>query len=170
MEDVAERTVLHLGLDHTMFNIELIFEPASDRIHIIEINPRLCGQFADLYRKVDGTSGYEVALALAAGDEPRVRRNEGPYRMATSFPLRTFTPVRLSRAPTPADHAAAEALFERTLVWLECAEGADLSDFEAEDGWSTRYAVVNLGADSRAGLRARLDAVAGRLGFEFEAL
>ena len=170
MAAITRRAVLHLGLDHTLFNVEMIYEPVSDTIRIIEINPRLCGQFADLYRKVDGVSGYEVALALAAGDEPPARRGGGAYRMATSFPLRTFERVRVRTAPDASAVAAAEGLFPETLVWPECSAGTDLSDFEAEDGWSCRYAVANVGADSRAELRARLSAVTDRLGFDFESV
>jgi biotin carboxylase len=168
MARIARRAILHLGLDQTLFNIEMIYEPASDRIHIIEINPRLCGQFADLYHKVDGVSGYEVALVLAAGDETPVARGGGRRRMASSFPLRTFRPVRVRQAPDDERVAAVEALFGDTLVWLECRQGAELSDFEAEDGRSCRYAVVNVGADSRAELRGRLESVTRELGIVLE--
>ncbi len=169
MCDIARRAVLGLGLDQTLFNVEMIYEPVADRIHIIEINPRICGQFADLYRKVDGMSGYAVSLALAVGESPAAAEG-GRYRMASSFPLRTFEPVRVTRAPTPADVSAVEREHPQTLVWVECEEGVDLSDFEAEDGWSSRYAVVNLGAQSRRELRTRVDAVVERLGFHLEPL
>lgn len=168
MVGIARKAILGLGLDHTLFNVEMIYEPVSDRIRIVEINPRLCGQFADLYRKVDGASGYEAALAVAAGEAPPAGEGGGRYRMATSFPLRTFEPVRVRRAPDAEGVAAVEALFDETLVWLECGEGADLSDFVAEDGWSCRYAVVNLGGDTRQELRSRLAAVEERLGIELE--
>jgi hypothetical protein len=166
MADVARRVMPALGLEGSLFNIEMIYEPVRDRIRIVEINPRLCGQFADLYAKVDGVNGYEVALALASGERPGVRRGEGRYRAATSFPLRVFEPVRVERAPGTADVAAAEALYPESLIWSECETGQTLADFEAEDGHSSRYGVVNLGADDRRGLLERLDAVVARLGFE----
>ncbi len=170
MGAIADRVVRHLGLDHTLFNIEMIYEPVSDTIRIIEINPRLCGQFADLYLKVDGVSSYQIALALAAGHEPPEREGRGVHSVTSSFPLRTYQPVRVRRAPSPDDVVAAEALVPGTLVWLECADGQELADFEAEDGWSSRYAVVNLGGGTRAELRERLQAVVDRLGFELEPL
>jgi biotin carboxylase len=166
MEQIARRAILGLGLENSLFNIEMIYEAVRDRIHIIEINPRLCGQFGDLYAKVDGVNSYEVALALAAGDPPELPRGQGRYRAATSFPLRVFEPVQVARAPSAADVSAAEALYPETLVWPECQTGESLIDFEAEDGHSSRYAVVNLGADDRQGLLERLDAVVGRLGFD----
>jgi len=170
MAEIARRTISALGLSDSLFNIEMIYEAVRDRIHIVEVNPRLCGQFADLYAKVDGVSSYEVALALATGETPRLRRGQGRYRAATSFPLRVFQPVRVARAPSGEDVAAAEALFPETLVWSECVTGQLLSDFEEEDGHSCRYAVVNVGADDRRGLLERLDAVVDRLGFELRPL
>jgi biotin carboxylase len=171
MADVTRRVARALGLRQTLFNLELIYEPASDSIQIIEMNPRLCGQFADLYAKVDGTSSYEVALALACGEEPHRRRHEGRWKCATSFPLRVFEPVRVLSAPDAARIAEVEARHPDALIWWECAAGDELSDFEhLEDGNSFRYGVVNLGADSRAGLLAKLGQVQEDLGCHFESI
>lgn len=168
MAEIARRAIAHLGLSHTLFNIEMIFDASTNQMHIIEVNPRLCGQFADLYRKVDGVSGYEVALALATGERPRRRQRGGAYAFASSFPLRVFEPVRVLQAPTADDIRSAEALFPGTLVWNECRTGQMLADFERiEDGQSCRYAVVNLGADSRDALDARLAGIRQRLGYDF---
>jgi hypothetical protein len=171
MAAIAGRAILHLGLDRSLFNIEMFHDPVRDRIAIIEINPRMCGQFADLYAKVDGTNGYEVALALAAGERPSPARGRGPFAAAASFPLRVFSPVRVARAPDARDVRGAEARFPGTLVWNECADGDLLTDFETgEDGRSQRYAVVNLGGADRADCAARLAEVRSLLGHAFEPL
>lgn len=171
MADVARRAISGLGLDASLFNIEMTWDPESDRIAIVEVNPRISGQFADLYQKVDGVNGYEIALALCTGAELPASRGPGPYPMASSIPLRVFEPRRVLSAPTPEDVAAAEALFPGTLVWSECAAGEALSDFDVdEDGASHRYAVVNLGGHSREEIAARCDAVEARLGYRMEAL
>jgi biotin carboxylase len=166
MQDVARRVVRELGLDRTLWNIEMTWDPATDRVAIIEVNPRICGQFADLYQKVDGANGYEVALALALGERPRVRQGAGRHRAAASFPLRVFEPCRVAAAPDAAAIAAAEAAFPGALVWSECTAGDELADFDVdEDGASHRYAVVNLGGASREDLDARLAEIVGRLGW-----
>lgn len=171
LEDVVRRIIPRHGLAECLFNVEVTYDPERDRIGIIEVNPRLCGQFADLYAKVDGTNTYEVALALAAGDTPRVRRGAGTCRYATSFPLRLFEPTRVVRAPTPHDVTAAEELFPGTHVWLECCQDQSLDDFaRLEDGASARYAVVNIGADTPETIQERCDCVVERLGFEFAPL
>ena len=171
MAEITARAVAAAGLDATLFNLELIWDPATGRLSIVEINPRMCGQFSDLYAKVDGVSGYEIALALAAGERPALRRRAGRHAVAASVPLRLFEPVRVARAPDAADLAAAEALFPGTLIWNECATGDRLADFDLwEDGRSRRYAVVNLGAPDRAAILERLDRVRERLGYRFEPL
>ncbi len=169
MVDVTFRAVAALGLRDTLYNVELLHDAAADRVWIIEVNPRMCGQFADLYEKVDGVNGYEVALALAVGDRPPHRVREGRFGAAASFPLRVFEPVRVARIPGDRELRAAEALVPGSLVWLECEEGQVLADFRAvEDGHSARYAIVNLGARDAAELTERIAAVRGALGFRFE--
>lgn len=171
MAAIAARAIRASGLESTLFNLEMIWDPATGRLAIIEINPRMCGQFSDLYAKVDGVAGYEIALALAAGEPPRRARREGRFGAAASVPLRVFELVRVTRAPTPEDVAAAEALHPGTRVWTECVTGEELVDFDWwEDGKSYRYAIVNLGAPDRATLLERLEEVKERLGYRFEAL
>lgn len=160
MGEVALRVARHVGLRETLFNVEMIWDPQTDGFGIVEINPRGCGQFADLYAKVDGRSSYEVALALAAGEPVPEARGRGAYRAAASFPLRVFRPVRVTRVPDAARLRAIERANAGTLVWLECDAGDELTDFKTlEDGESARYGIVNLGGASRADLDARLAAV-----------
>jgi len=166
MAGVAERVIVELGLERTLFNIEMTWDAARDRIAIVEVNPRICGQFGDLYQKVDGTNTYEIALALCTGERPVWTKGRGRYAAAASQPLRVFEPMTVEAAPGPAEIAAAESLFPETLVWSECRAGDELADFEVdEDGASHRYAVVNLGGASRDEIAHRCAAVQERLGY-----
>jgi len=168
--DVARRVIGALGLDWTLWNVEMMYDASADRVSIVEVNPRICGQFADLYQKVDGANGYEVALALCTGERPRISPGGGRYAAAASFPLRVFAPTVVDAAPSDADAADAEALFAETLVWRECRAGDALRDFAGEDGASQRYAIVNVGGADRAELAQRCRAVEARLGFRLRAL
>lgn len=168
---VACATALALGLDHTLFNVELFHDVATGRSGLIEINPRPCGQFADLYQKVDGTSGFELALALATGRELVPARGAGAFAAAASVPLRVFRSVRVRRAPDPAAQRALEARHADTLVWSECRAGEEFRvQPEVEDGHSVRYGVVNLGAAGRGAVADELAVIERELGFEFEPL
>jgi hypothetical protein len=132
---------------------------------VIEVNARLCGQFGDLWQDVHGANGYEHALALAAGEAPSEARDRGEFRFAASVPLRTFEPVRVERAPTAARLTDVERAHPGVRVWWECREGQVLADFDAAgEGQGFRYAVLNVGADTRAGLVERARAVEEALG------
>lgn len=158
-----------LGLRWTMFNVEWMWDAERDRLHLVEINPRMCGQFSDLYEKVDGVHGHRVAFDLACGRVPQRIERAGAYACAASFPLRIFAPVTVTRIPTASDQAAAMATFAGTLFWNEVKEGAVLRDFvTGEDGHSCRYGVINLGGPDRRMLGARLAALQDRLGYRFE--
>ena len=140
-------------------------------LHLIEINPRLCGQFGDLYEKVDGTNGFELALALACGETPVVRRGAGAFPAAASIPLRVFRSARLRRAPLAGEQRDAERRHPGTLVWSDCRSGDVLRvGSDVEDGQSVRYGVVNLGGASRNDIQEKLAAVARDLAFEFAPL
>ncbi len=168
MEDVARRIIRRIGLDNSLFNVEMFHDPSTGRIDVIEVNPRMCGQFADLYELVDGTHGYDVALSLAVGRRPAVRRRGGRYPVASSFALRVFEPVEVVRAPGAADLRAAESLHFGTRAWSECRTGETLGALEsAEDGASLRYAVINAGAADRRSAIEVSERVRERLGFEF---
>jgi biotin carboxylase len=168
MGDVARRVVEGSGLDATIFNVEMLHDPSTGTIGVVELNARMCGQFADLYEKVDGVNGYEIALALATGRPPPIRRREGAHRTAASVPFRVFEPVRVLRAPDQERVAAVEDDHPGTIVWNECEPGQVLDDFTSgEDGASARYAVVNLGASDRASLLRTLDEIRERLGHAF---
>lgn len=167
MAEIARRLMPRLGLRWTMFNIEMNWNPATDRIHIIEVNPRISGQFGDLYQKVDGTNAYEVMLSLSRAERPTVRRDGDG--VAASVPLRVYEPCRVTRAPSAERIADVMTAFPGTLVWSKVREGQSLADFEtAEDGRSFRYAVINAGAESRAALEAKIATVRDALGYAFE--
>lgn len=171
MRDLARRLVPALGLERSMFNVELVHDAERDRIAILEVNPRLCGQFADLYELVHGVNGYVVAMELATGGYPQLDRGAGPCAASASFPERVFHPSRVVAAPDEETIRAVEERFPGTHVWSECRAGDELTDFErGEDGASARYAVINTGAESRAALLERVEAVRRELGFRLEPL
>jgi hypothetical protein len=168
---VAAAQALVLGLENTLFNVELFHDPSTDRIGLIEINPRLCGQFGDLYAKVDGRSGFELALALCCGEEPRDVGRGAAHAAAASVPLRIFRSARARAVPGTEEWNVLQRDFSDALVWSDIREGDELCVGPAvEDGVSVRYGVVNLGGVSRADIARRLAELVPRLGFRFAPL
>jgi biotin carboxylase len=170
MRDVTRRVVARLGLGDGLFNVEMMWDEERDRVSIIEINPRMCGQFGDLYLAVDGTSTFEVALDLATGAAPRFTRGGGRMACAASHPLRVFEPVEVLRSPGEAEVRAIEERHPGALIWNECTTGERIGEFLAEDGASHRYGVINLGGSDPIDREDRFEEIRTELGWRFEPL
>jgi biotin carboxylase len=163
MADVALRVMGGLGFDNGLFNIEMMYDARDDRIAIIEINPRMASQFADLYEKVDGTNSYEVLLDIGTGVPPSPRRRQGQYRFAASCVLRTFQDRVVAGLPTKEQIAELEHSHPDLRVEVHATVGRKLSD-ELQDGTSFRYGIVNLGGRDRADMLWRFEDCRARLG------
>lgn len=170
MRLLSERAMSHVGFDQGLFNVEFIYDSVADSIGIVEINPRMCGQFADLMGAVNGTNTYELLFALAVGATIPPVRPGGTHRLGTSYVLRHFQDAVVVRAPdltTVAERAGPASV---TLVSAFYGDGDRLSDNDFEsDGYSYRYAVVNVVADSPETLAEHLTIARNALTFDFAA-
>jgi hypothetical protein len=163
MGDIARRLISGIGFDNGMFNIEMIYEAESDRINIIEINPRMASQFADLYERVDGTNAYEILLDIGVGCAPRLKRRQGRHAMAASFVLRTFEDRFVVALPSEAALESITLLHPDIRLELHARLGSRLSD-EMQDGHSYRYGIINLGGRDRAEALQKFEDCRRRLG------
>ncbi|HET9580117.1 MAG TPA: ATP-grasp domain-containing protein [Usitatibacter sp.] len=166
MGDIAARFVRHIGFDDGLFNVEMMYDADLDAIHIIEVNPRMCPQFADLMEKVNGVNTYEVALSIAAGRRPVLKR-PAPFGAAASVVARVFDDRLVKRVPHTADLQRVARSFPDARVKVLCREGHRLSE-ELQDGNSFRYALVNLGGDDRRHIAARHARAMRELSFDLE--
>lgn len=168
MAEIAQRLVPAIGLDSTLFNIELFWDPSRRFPTIIEINSRLSAQFADLFQKVDGVSTHEVLVDLALGRKPHWRRGEGRHKVAASFVLRTDRDRFVTRVPTPAEIAHARTLLPDLEFRVRAAPGHWLSEWP-QDSYTYRYGLIHLGGRDEADLRARYALARSLLPFGFGA-
>jgi len=168
IEVLARQVIDAVGFDHGAFNIEFCYDPERDTLRVIEMNPRLASQLADLYTRVDGTNPYQVLLDLALGNTPTLARGAGRFAHATSFVFRKFDGRALERTPSPEQVArfAAEQPDAKLMLYLK--RGAALA---REMKWlgSYRYAVLNMGGMSAADLVARYHAACHQLTFDPDA-
>ncbi len=162
---IAQKAIAALGLDHTLFSIELMYNPLNDRISLIEINPRMSSQFADFFEKVHGQNTYQTVVALALGEVPP-HTPGGTSSHAASFPLRLFQDqfvTKKFRAPKISKHA-------RTISFstdqYSCKEGLKLSELRQDSG-SYLYAIINVGAQSFEELEKNRDEIMKLLPFTF---
>jgi len=165
--DISRRYVEGIGLDNTMFNIEFIYNAQENTIKIIEINPRVSSQFADLYEKIDGVNTYSLAVSLALGQKPTYTKKIGKHRVAASFVLRTFKDYMVKKVPSIDDIKRARACFPDIRLELFAIQGKRLSYYE-QDGKSFRYGLVHLGGKSKQDLQYNFERCQQILRFEFE--
>ncbi len=156
------------GLDYGdgLFNIELMHDPDTGRLGIIEINPRMSSQFADLFEKVDGVNSYALALDLALGRPPSVPKRAGRHAAAASCVLRAFEDRKLLRVPSEVRLDALRRAHPDIRIELLATEGLRLSE-QMQDPESYRYGIVNLGGASLAAILEAFEDAERRLDFVF---
>jgi hypothetical protein len=163
--DVARRFLDAIGFRHGLFNLEFFHDPVSDRLSVIECNPRLASQFGDLYRRVTGIDPHAIGLALALGEDPAcVPRSEPTAAVAASLVYRAFDPGRVPPPPGAAQREALRHAFPDALMLSMPKRGQALArDFK----WTGNHhhGFVHLGADSHAELLERAARVSALLGW-----
>lgn len=157
MGAIAKKFIKGIDLHDAFFNIEMMYNPKTGVISIIEVNPRMAAQFADLYEKVNGRSSYEIIGALVTRSPlPKLQKNKGGYAIAASFALRVFENGMVKKVPTEDEIARVYQLFPDARIHIHVQEGQKLSDV-LQDGKSYLYAIINLGGENKQDLLARLE-------------
>ena len=116
--DVARRFLQAVGFTHGLFNMEFFYDAATDRLTVIEFNPRMASQYSDLYQRVLGVDMHAMALALAYGKDPaKVPRQAPTAGMAASLVYRAFDPLAPVTLPTLAQSHAMLSAFPDALLF-----------------------------------------------------
>lgn len=153
--DVAQKFLQAVGYSHGFFNMEFFHDAATGRLSVIEFNPRLASQFADLYRRVQGRDAHAMSLALALGDDPAsLPRGEPTAGAAASQVYRSFDPSARVGMPDAAEQARLAQTFPDARLFLYPKAGHSLArDFK----WlgSYRHGIVHLGGRDACDLRER---------------
>lgn len=163
--ETARRFLAAVGFTHGLFNMEFFYDAATDKLTVIEFNPRMAAQFSDLYLRVDGIDLHRVALELAWGRDPALLpRAEPTAGVAASFVYRAFSPEAVAAMPSRVQQAAFHAAFPDALLFrFPKPRGAMTRDFK----WlgSYRYGITHLGGRDRADLYARCARASALLGW-----
>ncbi|MCR2745702.1 ATP-grasp domain-containing protein [Limnobacter parvus] len=163
--DVARRFLTAVGFSHGLFNMEFFHDEATDKITVIEFNPRMASQFSDLYLRVDGIDLHEVAFALAHGIDPATLGKAKPSAgAAASFVYRSFDPSGAVAFPSFAQKNSFWAEFPEALLFEYPKDEKELRrDFK----WlrSYRYGIMHLGGENTRNLRQRCEQASAMLGW-----
>ena len=162
---VAQKFLTAIGYAHGFFNMEFFHDPLTDRLSVIEFNPRMASQFADLYRRVQGRDAHAMSLALALGQDPAdLPRSVPTAGAAASQVYRSFDPSAQVGMPSPEQQADLLGRFPDALLFCYPKTGHAL---ERDFKWlgSYRHGIVHLGGRDAADLRERTERVSRLLGW-----
>lgn len=168
MSEIAQRVVRQVGLDQTTFNVEFFWDPDTDRVRVLEVNPRHSQSHAELFADVDGVANHRVMLRLALGRDPELPRREGRHAVAAKCFLRRLSDGVATRVPTRAEVTAAERDVPGVTVDVIVREGDRLSELPDQDSYSYKIANIYVGGADQGELADRFDRCAALLPFEFE--
>lgn len=168
--DICEAVLTQVGFDNGCFNVEFFWDSDSDRLWIIEINPRLSQSHSNLFEKVDGTSNHAVGVQVALGEPVSFEHGGGSFRHAAKFLYRRYDTrdAITRRVPSEDDLAELTRRQPETTVQVKLEEGMRLSELLDEDAYSQVLAELHIGADSVDELESRFDEAKKLLPFEFE--
>ncbi len=163
--DVARRFLHAVGFTHGLFNMEFFYAAATDRLTVIEFNPRMASQYSDLYQRVLGIDMHAMALALAYGQDPASVAQQAPSAgIAASLVYRAFDPVAPVTLPNQAQRKAMMQAFPDALLFsYPKSKGSIERDYK----WlgSYRFGIIHLGGRDAADLQARCERASAMLGW-----
>lgn len=157
MIDIASRVLKHIGFDDSPFNIEFYYEKRTDRIWLLEINPRISRSHSPLFEMVDGASHLKVMVDVALGQDPDIPRRRGRFGCAAKFMLRVYEDGVVAGVPGSRDIVRAQEAFPGTLLELNAAPGKHLHRLLHQDSYSYEVAVMFMGARNHRELLANHD-------------
>ena len=166
--DISRRLVEAIGLERYTFNIEYFWDPGTDAITLLEINPRHSQSHAELFEDVDGMANHEAMLRLALDRDPDFPSGKGRYAVAAKWFVRRFTDGIVRRHPSPEEIEIIQHIVPGTTIDLTAHAGDRLSELREQDSYSYQLASVYIGAVDEAGLTARFDQVVAALLFEID--
>jgi len=158
----SQRVLRGFGLTHGFFNLEF-FVDASGALKLIELNPRLAAQLAQVHEWVHGVDTYELGFALAL-DRPLPPAQAPRFGAAASFVWRSFDCRSCTRRPSRDALRWLAREMPQARLELYPKKGASLRR-EAKWLGSHRWAVLNMPGRDEADLRERYERVCARFGW-----
>ncbi|NJQ01674.1 ATP-grasp domain-containing protein [Streptomyces zingiberis] len=169
IKDVSTRVMRQIGMDSATFSIEYFYDKETDRLNLLEINPRHSQSHAEMFEYVDGVPNHHCMLSLALGRDPRLPDAAGPYEVAAKWYHRRFEDGVARRVPTREEVERVEAEIPGVKIEIVPRQGDRLSAMPGQDSYSFELAHLFIGADSERELREKYDRCVAALPFEFDA-
>ncbi|MBD2605293.1 hypothetical protein H6G81_12285 [Scytonema hofmannii FACHB-248] len=165
---ISERVIKGVGLNNTLFNIEMKVREEDCTVSIIEINTRLSMQFVFLIEKVTGMNPLARLIQVALGEDivDTLEENLVLQKYASSCVLRRTADAIVTEIPTKSYIDELESRFPNTQITSLIPPGRKLSDYP-QDAFTYRYAFVNIARDSLNEILSELQEIKQMLNFRF---
>ncbi|WP_305907413.1 ATP-grasp domain-containing protein [Methylomarinum sp. Ch1-1] len=166
--EVAEKVLQQIGFDKGCFNMEFFWDKETDKLWIIEINPRISQSHCYQFEKVDGMSNHEIAVHVALGEQPHFQHGKGPYKHAAEFLLRHYSQEDgiVVRAPLDEELEQLKTLQPDTNVRVKVNKGQYLSSLVDQDAYSYVLAEIKVAGQTEHEMLAKYHQALGLLPFE----
>ncbi|MFI8992848.1 acetyl-CoA carboxylase biotin carboxylase subunit family protein [Streptomyces sp. NPDC053542] len=164
----SERVMRQIGMESATFSIEFFYDPHTDAINLLEINPRHSQSHAQMFHYVDGVPNHHCMVSLALGKDPRLPQGEGPYRKAAKWYYRWFTDAVVQDVPSPEEIERIEEKIPGVRIDVVPEPGKRLSDAPQQDSYSCELAHIFTGADSVDEMTEKYDQCVAALNVSFE--
>lgn len=164
----STKVIEQVGLESTTFNIEYFWDPGTDSINLLEINPRHSQSHAIMFEQVDGVSNHDVLVRLALGQTPDTPVGEGSYDVAAKWFLRVFDDGTVTRSPAPEELERIEQQLDGVTVRVMAPAGERLSNLSSQDSYSYELAEVFVGAQNEEELIEKYQRCVQMMAFEIE--
>ncbi|MFK4066929.1 acetyl-CoA carboxylase biotin carboxylase subunit family protein [Streptomyces sp. NPDC029674] len=168
LHDISERVIRQIGMDAATFSIEYFYDPGTDAINLLEINPRHSQSHAELFAYVDGVPNHHCMVSLAFDRDPALPYREGPYATAAKWYYRWFADGVSHQVPTSEEVERIERENPGVRVEVLAEEGRKLSEVTDQDSYSYELAHISTGGDDEQDLRRKYDRCVAALGLAFD--
>lgn len=133
----------HIGFDNSPFNVEFFWDPETNRLSLLEVNPRISKSHAPLFKMVDGLSHHKVAIDLCLGKKPDMPSRQGPDHVAAKYILRSFEQDGIVRhLPSNKEIEELERILPDIDISILVEKNMRLSSMAYQESYS--YELVNL--------------------------
>lgn len=168
MEEGTRRLIEAIGFDQGCFNAEYFWDPRTDRLTLVEVNPRASQSHSYLFDQVAGRSNHQVMVDVALGHKPRLPDGGGPYARAAKCLHSVRDDGIVTKVPGEEELERAREIFPDVHVELIAAEGERLSELADQDAYSYKLAEVSVAGADQEELLERYRAIVDALDFRIK--
>ena len=147
--DYTQRFLNYIEYDDAAFNIEFFWDPETDVVNLLEINPRISKSHSPLFDMVDGSTHHKVPIDLCLGKKPQMPEKKGNVQIAGKFMLRSFEKDGIvKQVPSQDKIDELKRIFPDMSVHIHVNKDQKLSTLPFQDSYSYEIAVIFLGAEN----------------------